>query len=106
MKLQKIDFDLLQATTLTLVGLLLFEDMPWTLLGSCIASNVAYYFVLQTFPFIQLTSPVFIVSLGKFSPLDIVIFHVSRRQREMYCGDARLCVCTRPHAYTVAWTRM
>lgn len=51
------------ATTLALVGLLLFEDMPWTLLGSCIASNVAYYFVLQTFPFIQLTSPIFIVSL-------------------------------------------
>jgi len=54
----------LQVTTFTLIGLLLFEDMPWTLLASCLASNVAYYFVLQTFPFIQLTSPVFIASLG------------------------------------------
>ena len=66
-------FDLLQAITFALVGLLLFEDMPWTLLGSCIASNVAYYFVLQTFPFIQLTSPAFIISLGKFSTLDVIV---------------------------------
>jgi len=57
-------FDCLQVTTLAVVGLMLFEDMPWSLLGSCIASNVAYYFVLQTFPFIQFSSPVFIVSLG------------------------------------------
>jgi len=60
-----IHFNVLQVTTLTLLGLLFFEDMSWTLLGSCLASNVAYYFVLQTFPFIQLTSPVFVVSLGK-----------------------------------------
>jgi len=64
-----IAFDLLQATTLILLGLLLFEDMPWTLLISCFASNVAYYFVLQTFPFIQLLSPVFIASIGKCSLL-------------------------------------
>jgi len=42
----------------------------------------------------------------------IIIFHVSRRQREMYCGHVRLCVClcvcmsvcSRPHAYTIART--
>ena len=50
---------------LILLGLLLFEDLPWTLLSSCLASNVAYYFVLQTFPFTQLTSPSFITSLGE-----------------------------------------
>ena len=41
-------------------------------------------------------------------------FRVSRRRREMYCGHPRLCVCvsvylyvcTRPHAYTIARTRM
>jgi len=35
---------------------------------------------------------------------------VSRRRREMYCGHARLCVCLsvcpRPHAHTIARTRM
>jgi len=41
---------------------------------------------------------------------------VSRRRREMYSGRARLCVCVcvclsvsvcpRPHAYTIARTRM
>jgi len=42
----------------------------------------------------------------------IVTYRVSRRQREMYCGHARLCVsvcvseCPRPHAYTIARTRM
>lgn len=71
--MQVIHFDLLQATSFTLLGLLLFEEMPWTLLGSCFASNIAYYVVLQTFPFIQLTSPAFIMSLGKFIPLNILL---------------------------------
>ena len=50
----------------------------------------------------------------------ISTFRVSRRPREMYCGHARLCVCLcvcvclsvclsvcpRPHAHTIARTRM
>jgi len=44
----------------------------------------------------------------------IITFRVSRRRREMYCGRARLCVCLcvclsvcpRPHAHTIARTRM
>ena len=38
----------------------------------------------------------------------IITFRVSRRRREMYCGHARLClsVCPRPHAHTIARTRM
>jgi len=66
-------FDLRQVTTLVLLGLLLFEEMPWTLLASCFASNVAYYFALQTFPFIQLASPSFIISLGKFLPVSNIV---------------------------------
>jgi len=31
---------------------------------------------------------------------------VSRRPREMYGGHTRLCVCPRPHAHTIAQTRM
>jgi len=42
--------------------------------------------------------------------LSLVTFRVSRRPREMYCGHVRLCVCVsvcpRPHAYTIARTRM
>jgi len=33
---------------------------------------------------------------SKFPPKvqrDVIIFRVSRRRREMYCGYARLCVC-------------
>jgi len=37
--------------------------------------------------------------------LIIITFRVSRRRREMYRGHPRLCVCPRPHAYTVARTR-
>jgi len=37
----------------------------------------------------------------------LVTFRVSRRRREMYC-ITRVCVsvCPRPHAYTIAQTRM
>jgi len=37
---------------------------------------------------------------------NVVAFRLSRRRRDMYCGHARLCVCPRPHAHTVARTRM
>ena len=44
------------------------------------------------------------------SGYSIITFRVSCRRREMYCGHARLCVsvsvCPRPHAYTIALTRM
>ena len=36
----------------------------------------------------------------------VITFRVSRRPREMYCGHARLCVCLRLHAHTIASTRM
>jgi len=35
-----------------------------------------------------------------------ITFRVSRRRHEMYYGHPCLCVCPRPHAYTIAWTRM
>jgi len=42
--------------------------------------------------------------------LILITFRVSRRRCKMYCGHTRLCVCLsvcpRPHAYTIAWTRM
>ena len=46
--------------------------------------------------------------------ITVITFCVSRRRRKMYCGHPRLCVCLsvclcacpRPHAYTIARTRM
>jgi len=42
--------------------------------------------------------------------ISLLTFCVSRRRRKMYCGYARLCVyvsvCPRPHAYSIARTRM
>jgi len=38
----------------------------------------------------------------------VITFRVGCRRLEMYCGHARLClsVSMRPHAYTIARTRM
>jgi len=44
----------------------------------------------------------------------LITFRVSRRPREMYCGHSPLCVwlcvclsvCPRPHAHTIARTRL
>jgi len=40
----------------------------------------------------------------------VITFRVSCRRREMYCGDARLClclsVCPRLHAHAIALTQM
>jgi len=44
-----------------------------------------------------------------FNIMKFITFRVTRRPR-MYCGHARLCVslcvCPRPHAHTIARTRM
>ncbi|XP_077992700.1 protein TEX261-like [Glandiceps talaboti] len=48
-------------TTVVFVGLILFEDFPYkvTVIGLC--SNGIYSLLLKNFPFIELTSPTFIV---------------------------------------------
>jgi len=50
------------------------------------------------------------ICCGPVVDLQLVTFCVNRRRREMYCGHARLCVClsvcSRPHARTIARTRM
>ena len=54
-----------QAVVAVYVGLLLFETMPLSLLVCGIVAHLLYALVLKTFPFIELTSPHFIVSIGK-----------------------------------------
>jgi len=37
---------------------------------------------------------------------NLITFRASHRRRETHCGHPRLCICPRPHAYTIAWTSM
>lgn len=56
----------LQATALILIGLLVFEEMPLALIGTCLMTNLMYFFVMETFPLIELTSPKFLLSVGVY----------------------------------------
>ncbi|XP_074642618.1 protein TEX261-like [Tubulanus polymorphus] len=52
---------LIFATIGVYVALLLFEDLPLTLIIGGFVANVAHLFILQTFPYIAFTSPSFII---------------------------------------------
>ncbi|KAM8940541.1 protein TEX261 [Pelodytes ibericus] len=49
-------------STGVLIGLYLFEKFPGVMVGVGLFTNVVYFGLLQTFPFIKLTSPNFILS--------------------------------------------
>uniref|UniRef100_A0A8C5Q1G3 Protein TEX261 n=1 Tax=Leptobrachium leishanense TaxID=445787 RepID=A0A8C5Q1G3_9ANUR len=49
-------------STGVLIGLYLFEKFPGVMIGVGLFTNVVYFGLLQTFPFILLTSPNFILS--------------------------------------------
>ncbi|XP_044285497.1 protein TEX261 isoform X1 [Varanus komodoensis] len=49
-------------STAVLVGLYLFEHFPGLMVGVGLFTNLVYFGLLQTFPFIMLTSPNFILS--------------------------------------------
>jgi len=53
----------IMGTTLVLLGFLVFEDLPWLLIGCCLVSNACYYSIMSTFPYTQLLSPDFILSI-------------------------------------------
>ncbi|MEE6462897.1 hypothetical protein FKM82_001765 [Ascaphus truei] len=53
---------LLQFSTGVLLGLYLFDKFPGLMIGVGLFTNVVYFGLLQTFPFIMLTSPNFILS--------------------------------------------
>ena len=48
-----------------LVGLYVFERFPTYMIGVGLFTNLVYFGLLQTFPFIMLTSPNFILSCGE-----------------------------------------
>uniref|UniRef100_UPI00398F0BF5 protein TEX261 n=1 Tax=Pristiophorus japonicus TaxID=55135 RepID=UPI00398F0BF5 len=49
-------------STGVLVGLYLFENFPMLMIGVGLFTNLVYFGLLQTFPYILLTSPNFILS--------------------------------------------
>lgn len=50
-------------TLIILIGHLLFEELPLVLLACCLTSHILYHLVLRSFPYIELTSPWFILSV-------------------------------------------
>lgn len=56
---------LFQFSTAVLVGLYVFERFPTYMIGVGLFTNLVYFGLLQTFPFIMLTSPNFILSCGE-----------------------------------------
>uniref|UniRef100_A0A673SSY2 Protein TEX261 n=1 Tax=Suricata suricatta TaxID=37032 RepID=A0A673SSY2_SURSU len=51
-------------STAVLIGLYVFERFPTLMIGVGLFTNLVYFGLLQTFPFIMLTSPNFILSCG------------------------------------------
>ncbi|KAM9585079.1 protein TEX261 isoform 1-T1 [Trichechus inunguis] len=51
-------------STAVLIGLFVFEHFPTYMIGVGLFTNLVYFGLLQTFPFIMLTSPNFILSCG------------------------------------------
>ncbi|XP_020347006.1 protein TEX261 [Oncorhynchus kisutch] len=49
-------------STGVLTGLYLFEGFPWLMMGCGLFTNLVYFGLLQTFPYILLSSPNFILS--------------------------------------------
>ena len=54
-----------QVTTVVYIGLLVLEKFPVSVIIAGLVSNGLYFLLLKDFPFIQLTSPVFLGSVGK-----------------------------------------
>lgn len=57
---------LFQFSSAVLVGLYLFEHFPGFMVGVGLFTNLVYFGLLQTFPFIVLTSSNFILSCGEW----------------------------------------
>ena len=56
----------LQFSTGVLVGLYVFEGFPMFMVGVGLFTNLVYFGLLQTFPYILLSSPNFILSCGEW----------------------------------------
>jgi len=55
----------LQVITIIYVGLFVLEKFPITVIIGGLIGNGLYFLLLKDFPFIELTSPVFLGGVGK-----------------------------------------
>ena len=55
-----------QIISVVYVGLLLFESFPWHVVLMGLVTNIVYYMLLNDFPYISFTSPVFLLSVGAY----------------------------------------
>ena len=53
-------------TTVIYIGLLILEGFPISMIIAGLFSNGLYFLLLRDFPFIELTSPVFIGGVGRW----------------------------------------
>lgn len=61
-------------TTLVYIGLLVLESFPLLIIIAGLFTNGLYFLLLKDFPFIELTSPVFLGGVGKLLYGDILKF--------------------------------
>uniref|UniRef100_A0AAY4CAB2 Protein TEX261 n=1 Tax=Denticeps clupeoides TaxID=299321 RepID=A0AAY4CAB2_9TELE len=66
-------------STVVLTGLYLFEGFPLLMVLVGLFTNLVYFGLLQTFPYIMLSSPNFILSCGEFQHHHTPLFPSSRR---------------------------
>uniref|UniRef100_A0A803ST80 Protein TEX261 n=1 Tax=Anolis carolinensis TaxID=28377 RepID=A0A803ST80_ANOCA len=84
-------------STAVLLGLYLFEGFPGLMVSVGLFTNLVYFGLLQTFPFIMLTSPNFMLSCGPgvlhllpvAGPLRLLRLLVGRGERAPFHGAAR-----------------
>ena len=60
--------------TVLALGLLLFEDLPFTLVALSLLCNLFYFISIRTFPLVQLSSPSFVISIILFFLHNYVAF--------------------------------
>lgn len=94
-----------------LIGLYVFERFPASMIGVGLFTNLVYFGLLQTFPFIMLTSPNFILSCGergKQGGLDVTRCGPSVPDTDLIPGRGaagqRLRSCGWPHCSSVLRT--
>lgn len=60
---KKVIMLLILATTTIYLGLMAFENLPWSLIVTGLASQILHVLILQSFPFVKVSSPAFILAV-------------------------------------------
>lgn len=60
---KKVIFLMILATTTVYVGLILFDNLPWSLILPGLASQGLHAMIMKSFPFVKVSSPAFILTV-------------------------------------------